>query len=170
MLAHVLLLPGAPAWAGWVVAAVEVGVFAVLVFGERTQRRIALAVGALALGALILVGVLVRTAPPAPPISLTLGAPPPRTTTPVVVLVCPSEAGALDGGRMLSLSVDGAQKQLLTSLAEIAVPLQPGHHVLKVELLSADHVAFNPRITVQEAVDVTGPAPPDASASYACPT
>lgn len=165
MLAHIVVLPGVPGFVPWLVAAFEVAVFVVLVFGKRVQRYAALGVGVAALIALAVLGGFAQVAPVAPAATLTLADPPLRTTTPVLIVVCSNDLGSLfSDGRVVAVSSDGRQIALMTSVGPIALPLRVGWHMLSAELVDSAHRVFSPRIEVQERVDVTsvGTPPPPA--------
>jgi hypothetical protein len=70
------------------------------------------------------------------------------------------------GDRVLSVSVDGTEV-LSTAAWHALVMAAAGEHWLRVEVLTKDHVEYQPVLVAEAQIDVTGPGP--VTAAPACP-
>jgi hypothetical protein len=163
VLAHVLPNNFVPISAQWgAIALAAVGGLGILRRRSAvldTASWSAFSVGALAIVAMVGIAMF---APQPPGYSLSL-AMAQQGTSPMPVTVCaryPSGSATKtpDGDHVLTVLVDGAQVgyQLIS---QFAVEMTPGHHRLRVELLSRDHREFNPVVAVDTQVTVTGTGP-----------
>ena len=135
------------------------GLVAAVAWPQR--RTAAAAVGAAGLVATVLIYATWPSAPLAPAgVDLGLASPAPGSsvTSPVPVTVCTAQGPAPGPGRLLSVSVDGAQV-VESRQSTVSLTLAPGAHQLQVQLLTADHRAFAPPIVADASVLVTGTAP-----------
>lgn len=136
---------------------------------RRTVRQVPLLVAAAA-GVTLVVSLLFPLFPPAPPLRLSLSDPSPgaQVARPVEFRVCASgeDGGAaepLNGGNLLAIYVDGTQVSIVSS-TEFMVAMGAGDHTVRVELVDAQHRAFEPDVSTAVlltagAVAASAPAP-----------
>ncbi|HEV7680218.1 MAG TPA: hypothetical protein VGQ42_16775 [Candidatus Dormibacteraeota bacterium] len=176
VLAHVLAGSGVPWWATAAAYALAVA-GAVLALAARTRRLRSggLAAVGVGLATWLILGAILPGPPAAPSYRMSLASPDGATTltSPILVRTCgfwPSGLVATvpGSGEVLSIAVDGSERAS-TAASSVAVPVPPGTHRLRVEVLSSDHRAFSPRLFVEGTVTVGGegtiPATPQCPAT-----
>jgi hypothetical protein len=172
MMAHVSAPTRVPGFVPWLAAVVMWGgVVGALMIRVRRWRALSGAAALCGLAGVLAISIF-GSAPARPTYSLVLASPlQPSVMSPVVVSACGRNA---DGsvttvpgpGRYLTVFVDGRQAvETVQSAAQFAVPV--GHHQLRVEVLTAGHQEYQPPLSVDLTITVTGTATPRIPAS--CP-
>jgi hypothetical protein len=156
MMAHII--GGAAVWPLWITGALLFGggVGATAVSGRR--RRACLSVAGVGLAATVAVYAVLPAAPGAPAgVSLRIAAPADgaTVTSPLAVRVCAPGSAVPGTGRLLSVSLDGRQVAEVAA-DSAAVTASAGQHLLRVELVTADHRAYAPPVLTDATVTVTG--------------
>jgi hypothetical protein len=170
VIAHVLTGSPVPLAAQWVAAALLFGGgLAVVAARRRAWRVVATALADCGLGGTLTAWVAAAVQPGAPPYSLRIASPAngTRVVSPLTLTVCGVRADsstlpATDAAHYLVVFVDGRERPSVDAW-EFAEPLAPGTHVIRVELVTPAHHAFNPPTTATTTIsvvhDVPAPAP-----------
>lgn len=167
MIAHII--PSASSLAilaAWGVSSLGLLAGAVLLIADLHRRRLgALVLSLSSAGAVV--AALVTPWPPAPPgysISVVIRHTGDRITSPVAITVCgrtsDGSATAVPGAdRVVYMALDG--KQVMTvRAASMVVPMTSGKHLLRLEILTGDHRAFQPPLLTDLQITVRGRAAP----------
>ena len=153
--------------AAWGASSLGIVAGSVLLIADLHKRRLGAIV--LAASALAATGTALITPWPVAPPAYSLSAahlhPGALVTSPVVVTLCGrqpdgSPAAVPGGDRVIYVAVDGKQVMSATTPL-LAVTATPGKHVLRVEILTKEHVAFSPPLLIDLPVTVTRSAAPD---------
>lgn len=162
-LAHVLTAGSGPGPIAWLPAGVAIAAIVVFAFGPRRLRRASAVLAATGLGTVLLLDVLAPS-PPAPPgyalvVLPTAGS---HVTSPFAVAACGrSGSGASvlapGGDRVLSVALDG-REVASTTASSLLLSAPQGFHRLRVEVLTRDHVEYQPPLFAEVQIVVTGPA------------
>ena len=173
MPAHILTAGGGLGLLGWAPAAIGVAAIAVVAFGPRRFQRPAVVVSVVSMSSLLILAAVSPGAPLPPGYAITVLEPGAggAVTTPFSVVVCGrssagSSAAVPGGDRVLSISLDG-REVLSTGSGHALVTATPGRHRLRVEVLTKDHVEYQPPLAQELDVEVGGPAP--IAAPRSCP-
>ncbi|TMD06798.1 MAG: hypothetical protein E6J03_05115 [Chloroflexi bacterium] len=153
--AHVVSAGTAAAVVNWTVGVTLVTALVVALLLRRHRVREVPLVVAGVTGVVLLTGLVFPMSPPAPRLHMWIaepgqGAP---VSRPVEMQVCAAlgdgSGTSLPGtDRLLAVYVDGSP--LTTESAPAFVlPLRPGPHLVRVELVAADHRAFDPDVSTQ---------------------
>jgi hypothetical protein len=140
------------------------GALATMASPER-WRRACLAVAGIGMVSTVAVYALLPSAPSAPlGLGLRIASPAPGriVTSPVLVTVCGGTTRPPGPGQLLSVSVDGRQVAEVRGNT-VAVPVTSGHHTLRVELVTGQHMEYAPPVLTDETISVSGIAPPPSA-------
>ena len=170
MIAHVLIGSPVPLAAQWVAAALLFGGgLATVAMRRRAWRIVATALAVCGLGGTLTAWVAAGVQPGASPYSLRIASPAngARVVSPLTLAVCGVRADsstlpATDAAHYLVVFVDGHEVPTVDAW-QFAERLAPGTHVIRVELVTPAHRAFNPptaaTTTISVVHDVAAPAP-----------
>jgi hypothetical protein len=170
VIAHVLIGSPVPLAAQWVAAALLFGGgLAAVAVRRRAWRIVATALAVCGLGGTLTAWVAAAVQPGAPPYSLRIASPAngARVVSPLTLTVCGVRADsstlpASDAAHYLVVFVDGHEAPTVDAW-QFAERLAPGTHVIRVELVTPAHHAFNPPATATTTIsvvqDVPAPAP-----------
>lgn len=170
MIAHVLTGSPVPLAAQWVAAALLFGGgLAAVALRSRAWRVVATTLAVCGLGGTLTAWVAAAIQPGAPPYSLRIASPVnrARVVSPLTITVCGvrtdgSTLPATDAAHYLVVFVDGHEVPTVDAW-QFDERLTPGTHVIRVELVSPAHHAFNPPTTATTTItvvhDVPAPAP-----------
>jgi hypothetical protein len=153
--AHVISAGAAAVVVNWTVGVTLVAALVVALLLRRHRvREVPMVVAAVA-ATVLLTGLVFPMSPPAPNLHMWIATPDQGApvSRPVEMQVCAAlsdgSGTSLPGtGRLLAVYVDGS---LLTteSASAFVLPLRPGPHLVRVELVASDHLAFDPDVSTQ---------------------
>jgi hypothetical protein len=166
LIVHVLIGSPVPLAAQWVAAALLFGGgLAAVAVRQRGWRIVATALAVCGLGGTLTAWVAAAVQPGAPPYSLRIASPVngARAASPLTLTVCgvrtdSSTLPATDAAHYLVVFVDGHEVPTVDEW-QFAETVAPGTHVIKVELVTPAHHAFNPPATATTTVAIVTDAP-----------
>ena len=167
-LAHIITAGAGPGTIAWLPAGVAMASIVAFAFGPRRLRRAAAALAAAGLACVLVLDILAPSAPSPPGYTLVLlPADGSRVTSPFAVVACGraadrSSVGVPGADRVLSVSIDGTEV-VSTAASEALITASSGAHRLRVEVLTRDHVEYQPPVVAEAGIIVTGPAPVGAA-------
>ena len=172
MIAHVLIGSPVPLAAQWVAAALLFGGgLAAVVVRRRVWRVVATALAVCGLGGTLTAWVAAAVQPGSPPYSLRIAMPAngARVPSPVTLTVCGVRSDgtmlpATDAAHYLAVFVDGREVPTVDAW-QFAEAVGPGTHVIRVELVTPAHHAFNPPAAARATISVVSDAPAATSAN-----
>ena len=163
-LAHIVTAGTGPGAIAWLPAGVAMVAIAFFAFGPRRLRRGAAVLAGAGLACVLALDLLAPSPPSGPGYTLiVLPADGSRVTSPFTVVACGRAADrstvpAPGVDRVLSVSIDGAEV-VSTTASQALVTASEGTHRLRVEVLTRDHVEYQPAVVSDGRIVVTGPAP-----------
>ena len=163
-LAHVVTAGSGPGLIAWLPAGVAMAAILVFGFGPRRFRRVAALLTGAGLATVVLLDVFASSPPSPPGYALTIvPAAGIRVTSPFTVVACGraadhSSVPVPGGDRVISVSLDG-REVFSTTASRVLLTASVGSHRVRVEVLTRDHVEFQPVLAVDAQIVVTGLAP-----------
>jgi hypothetical protein len=165
-LAHIVQGATLPTALGWVAAVLIASGGLAIFLGRGGAMEVVgwVVLGVAFVGAASIIAVT-AILPTSARISISLAAPHSgAVSSPMQVVVCARDASsgvaasAPDGDNVLAVVVDG-RELAVEHTGRFAVEIAPGRHALRVEMLTRDHVEFNPPVIADATITVDGTAP-----------